>query len=178
MQQFSWSDYASAYPYSTQPSLYINQQTIPFLSARYRQEQQALPPKAVSTPWFAMEQWAGVVPIDVWFAAFAHMCVHGVMQPPLAVRSEQRLVFESKSNRKIFRYATGNDGCLFWAASYADDVGYLLAFRAVVALLVQYVQPEPPPPQCLLAFLVILMECRCILQRVYWADEAAGMKTS
>ena len=73
MQQFSWSDYASAYVYSSQPSHYTNQQTIPFLSARYRQEQQALPPAAVSTPWFAMEQWAGVVPLDVWFAAFAHM---------------------------------------------------------------------------------------------------------
>jgi hypothetical protein len=121
MQQFSWGDYASAYLYSTQPSHYSNQQTIPFLSARYRQEQQALPPKAVSTPWFAMEQWAGVVPMDVWFAAFAHL------------------------------YATGNDGCLFWAASYADDVGYLLAFREVVALLVQYVQPAPQL-LCLLVF--------------------------
>jgi hypothetical protein len=73
MQQFSWSDYASVYLYSSQPSHYTNQQTIPFLSSRYRQEQQALPARAVSTPWFAMEQWAGVVPADVWFATFAHM---------------------------------------------------------------------------------------------------------
>jgi hypothetical protein len=75
MQQFSWSDYASVYLYSSQPSEYTNQQTIPFLSARYRQEQQALPPAAVSTPWFAMEQWAGTMPGDVWFAAFAHLYV-------------------------------------------------------------------------------------------------------
>jgi hypothetical protein len=34
-------------------------------------------------------------------------------------------------------YATGNDGCLFWAASYGDDVAYLLAFREVVALLLR-----------------------------------------
>jgi hypothetical protein len=73
MQQLSWSDYASVYLYASQPSHYTNQQTIPFLSSRYRQEQQALPPSAKSTPWFAMEQWAGTVPLDVWFAAFAHM---------------------------------------------------------------------------------------------------------
>lgn len=73
MQQLSWSDYTSVYLYASQPSLYTNQQTIPFLSSRYRQEQQALPPGAKSTPWFAMEQWAGTVPLDVWFAAFAHM---------------------------------------------------------------------------------------------------------
>jgi hypothetical protein len=29
---------------------------------------------------------------------------------------------------------------MFWAEAYGDDVGYLLAFREVVALLVQYVQ--------------------------------------
>lgn len=73
MQQFSWSDYASSYLYATQPSHYTNQQTIPFLSSRFRQEQAALPATAVSTPWFAMEQWAGAMPGDVWFAAFAHM---------------------------------------------------------------------------------------------------------
>ncbi len=39
----------------------------------------------------------------------------------------------------VSRYATGNDGCLFWAEAYGDDIGYLLAFREVVALLVRYV---------------------------------------
>jgi hypothetical protein len=47
------------------------------------------------------------------------------------------LVFKSMRNTRVFRYATGNDGCLFWAESYGDDVSYLLAFREVVALAVR-----------------------------------------
>jgi hypothetical protein len=43
----------------------------------------------------------------------------------------------------FLRYATGNDGCLFWASAYGDDVAYLLAFREVVALLVRCVLPHP-----------------------------------